>query len=145
MVSIDGGLLSDVVFCDFRGRRSRVQQISGDPACQGRAVQRAQVSLCSSNSIINTRTSAIKYMQYVKLHIWTLKLRQKHRQYCKLSESALFCIKMKHTKTSANIYKYAPSIQINAKWISALVLNSVHQEHNDRMYIWFGHFIHFVL
>lgn len=38
VVSIDGGLVSDVVFCDFRGRRSRVQQIVGDAACQGRAV-----------------------------------------------------------------------------------------------------------
>lgn len=44
VVSIDGGRLSDVVFCDFRGRRSRVQQIGGDAARQGRAVQRAEVS-----------------------------------------------------------------------------------------------------
>lgn len=44
MVSIDGGLLSDVVFSDSRGRRSSVQQIGGDAARQGRAVQRTEVS-----------------------------------------------------------------------------------------------------
>lgn len=45
VVSVDGGLMSHVVFCDFRGRGSRVQQISGDAACQGRAIQRVKVSL----------------------------------------------------------------------------------------------------
>lgn len=35
---------SDVASCDFRGRRSRLQQICGDVARQSRALQRAQVS-----------------------------------------------------------------------------------------------------
>lgn len=50
VISIDGGLPSDVVSCDFRGRRSRVQQIVGDAARPGRAVQRAQVSPCPSQN-----------------------------------------------------------------------------------------------
>lgn len=44
------GLWFDSVFCDFRGRRSRVQQISGDAACQSWAVQRAAVSLSTAHS-----------------------------------------------------------------------------------------------
>lgn len=40
-----GGFFHVLCFCDFRGRRSRVQQITGDAARQGRAVQRAEVSL----------------------------------------------------------------------------------------------------
>lgn len=46
----EGGSLrleSDVVSCDFRGRRSRVRQICGDAARQGRALQGAEVSPAS--------------------------------------------------------------------------------------------------
>lgn len=60
VVSIDGGLPSDVVFCDFRGRRSRVQQIGGDAARQGRAVQRAQVSPCSSKHAADRNVEFIR-------------------------------------------------------------------------------------
>jgi len=47
-------LQSDFVFCNFRGRRSRVQQIGGDAACQGRAIQRATVSQRSNYSHISS-------------------------------------------------------------------------------------------
>lgn len=54
---------SDVVFSDFRGRRSRVQQISGDAARQGRAVQGATVSprdmdVCSTDIHTHERPQA---------------------------------------------------------------------------------------
>lgn len=39
----------DAAFCGFRGRRSRVQQVCGDAARPGRAVQRTTVSLNSSS------------------------------------------------------------------------------------------------
>lgn len=61
VVSIDGGLLSDVVFFDFRGRRGRVQQIGGDATRQGRAVQRAEVSLFYIKAHTRTKTLAHTY------------------------------------------------------------------------------------
>lgn len=86
VVSIDGSPVSDVVFCDFRGRRSRVQQIGGDATCQGRAVQRAQVSLRLSKDTMNTWT-----MQ--PIHTCSMRactVRQKHRPESAVVKSVSF-------------------------------------------------------
>lgn len=76
VVSIDGSPVSDGVFCDFRGRRSRVQQIGGDAACQGRAVQRAQVSLRLSNYMHTQKKPTIlpiyQHRKYMLRHAFTV-------------------------------------------------------------------------